>query len=97
LALQVFLQPFDLGAFTGAVDAGESNKYRTQATPSEKHIQRGLFGTRPGLAAERAATVPSAAPAPAMNPKRISQERIWCCLGGAIATPAGFEAALPLT
>ena len=32
-----------------------------------------------------------------MNPNLMSHERICLCFGGAIATPAGFDAALPLT
>src|SRR5215470_17686258 len=38
-----------------------------------------------------------AMPAPAKNPNLIRSERICLCLGGAMATPAGFEAAPPLT
>jgi hypothetical protein len=39
--------------------------------------------------------VPSAAPAAATAPSLISRERVWCCLAGAIAMPAGFAAAPP--
>src|SRR5438270_9769842 len=39
--------------------------------------------------------VPSAAPAPAIAPSLIRNERICRCLAGAIAAPAGFEAAPP--
>src|ERR1051326_3333901 len=39
--------------------------------------------------------VPSAAPAPAMAPSLIRNERICRCLAGAMAAPAGFEAAPP--
>ena len=56
-----------------------------------------LPGTCPGLAAERAATVPRAAPAPTIKPNLINNDRVFRCFGGAIATPAGFEAAPPLT
>ena len=56
-----------------------------------------LPGTCPGLAAERAATVPRAAPAPTIKPNLINNDRVLRCFGGAIATPAGFEAAPPLT
>jgi len=41
--------------------------------------------------------VPMAMPAPARNPNLMSRERICRCFGGAIATPAGLEAAPPLT
>src|SRR5260370_34161092 len=49
----------------------------------------------PGLLRERAYTVPKAATAAAIAPMRISQERIWPCLAGAMAVPAGLEAAPP--
>jgi hypothetical protein len=39
--------------------------------------------------------VPKAAPAAATAPILNSSERVWCCLAGAIATPAGLAAAPP--
>src|SRR5437660_9348930 len=39
--------------------------------------------------------VPNATPAAAIAPILSSSERVWCCLAGAMATPAGFEAAPP--
>src|SRR6476661_5755505 len=39
--------------------------------------------------------VPKAAPAAATAPILSSSERVWCCLAGAIATPAGLAAAPP--
>jgi hypothetical protein len=38
-----------------------------------------------------------ATPAPAKKPNLIKNDRICRCLGGAMATPAGFEAAPPVT
>src|SRR6266481_418666 len=40
-------------------------------------------------------TVPNAAPAATAAPILISKERVWCCLAGAIAAPAGLAAAPP--
>ena len=39
--------------------------------------------------------VPKAAPAAATAPILSISERVWCCLAGAIATPAGLAAAPP--
>ena len=43
----------------------------------------------------RAKIVPNAAPAAATAPILSSSERVWCCLAGAMATPAGLAAAPP--
>jgi len=43
----------------------------------------------------RAYTVPSAAPAASAAPILIMSDRVWCCLAGAMATPAGLAAAPP--
>src|SRR5215468_9536125 len=40
-------------------------------------------------------TVPSAAPAARAAPTLINNDRVWCCLAGAMATPAGLAAAPP--
>src|SRR6478735_11891928 len=40
--------------------------------------------------------VPNAAPAAATAPILNSSERVWCCLAGAIAIPAGLAAAPPV-
>src|SRR6478672_5120419 len=40
--------------------------------------------------------VPKAAPAAATAPSLSMSERVWCCLAGAIATPAGLAAAPPV-
>src|SRR6476646_5714184 len=39
--------------------------------------------------------VPKAAPAAATAPILNSSERVWCCLAGAMAMPAGLAAAPP--
>ena len=59
------------------------------------HRHYWLFGGRLGLAFESAITVPIATPAPKTAPSLISKDRDWCCFAGAIATPAGLEAAVP--
>src|SRR6476646_2768951 len=41
-------------------------------------------------------TVPSAAPAASAAPILIMSDRVWCCLAGAMATPAGLAAAPPV-
>ena len=40
-------------------------------------------------------TVPTAAPAARAAPILIMSDRVWCCLAGAMATPAGLAAAPP--
>src|SRR5262249_11228373 len=42
-----------------------------------------------------AKTVPTAAPAARAAPTLIRSDRVWCCLAGAMATPAGLAAAPP--
>src|SRR5947209_19414164 len=54
-----------------------------------------LVGDDDGVTQVRAYTVPAATPAAAIAPILSSSERVWCCLAGAMATPAGFEAAPP--
>ncbi len=51
---------------------------------------------RLGLALDSATTVPTATPAPAMAPTLIRMERARLCFAGAIAAPAGLEAATPV-
>ena len=101
---EIIAELFDLCRLARAIDSRKRDQYRFQRviprtrSSANTPVQcPGLFGTCPGLAAVRAATVPRAAPAPARNPNLISQERICRCLGGAIATPVGFDPALPLT
>jgi hypothetical protein len=103
LATQVVAQFFNLCAFACAVNSGKCDQYGFQMSFLEKNMSRilsqwpGLFGTCPGLAADSPTTVPIAMPAPAKKPSLIKSERICRCFGGAIATPAGLEAAPPLT
>src|SRR5579864_6768648 len=49
------------------------------------------------VAAVRPTTVPIATPAPIIAPVRSTRVRVRCCLAGAMATPAGCDAAIPLT
>jgi hypothetical protein len=51
---------------------------------------------RLGLALDSATTVPMATAAPTSNPTRIASVRERFCFAGAIAAPAGLEAATPL-
>src|SRR5947209_1174139 len=55
-----------------------------------------LVGDDDGVTQVRAYTVPAATPAAAIAPILIKSERVWCCLAGAMATPAGREAAPPV-
>src|SRR5438874_6414975 len=74
------------------------NFFILEKTGQEISLQwPGLFGTCAGLAADNPTTVPIATPAPARKPSLISKDRICRCFGGAIAAPAGFDAAPPLT
>src|SRR6266481_3817849 len=68
----------------------------TQGRPSTEPAIRGPFYLdEEGVPRLRAYTVPIAPPAAAMAPILISKDRVWCCFAGAIARPAGFEAAPP--
>lgn len=49
------------------------------------------------MAALRPTTVPIAAVAPTIAPTLMTRERARCCFAGAIATPAGSAAVMPLT
>ena len=49
------------------------------------------------MPAVKAITVPTAAPAPTIAPTLRTILRTLCCLAGAIATPAGWAAVIPLT
>jgi hypothetical protein len=51
---------------------------------------------RLGLALESATTVPTATAAPTSRPTLITNDRERFCLAGAMAAPAGLEAAIPL-
>ncbi len=65
------------------------------------HLAHAKTSPRPGgllgVARVKAATVPAAAPAPTIALTRITIVRTRRCLAGAIATPAGWDAATPLT
>src|SRR5689334_20009330 len=67
-----------------------NDRYYLPVTPA-RPVPGGV-GEVPWLSAY---TVPSAAPAATTAPILISRDRVWCCLAGAIATPAGFAAAPP--
>ena len=83
-------QHFNLRAFARTINARETND---DCLSARGHYW--LLGGRLGLALESAITVPIATPAPKTAPSLISKERDWCCFAGAIATPAGLEAAEP--
>src|SRR5437660_8158263 len=48
-----------------------------------------------GLPLDKAYTLPTATPAPAISPSLINRERVRFCLAGAIAAPAGLDAIPP--
>src|ERR1035441_1207991 len=73
----------------------EAFRIMLQQLLSECSLATGWCG-RLGLALARATTVPTATPAPAMMPTLIRMERARLCFAGAIAAPAGLEAATPV-
>src|SRR5690242_5404605 len=94
---------FNLCAFSRSVHPGKADQNRLLTirwTGIDAHRNQGDYFAPGGfgpLAFVSAVTVPRATPAPAMTPILIKIERTCRCLAGAIAAPAGREAALPVT
>src|SRR6476620_1589239 len=75
------------------------NKSPLQKSPLQQYLPVTPARPVPGGVDEvpwlSAKIVPKAAPAAATAPILNSSERVWCCLAGAMAMPAGLAAAPP--
>src|SRR6185437_8716759 len=98
-------EPFNLRAFPGTIDTRKAEDFCLPSLESRAHwcspgsrlgaLIRTHFGWL-GLVCETPATVPRAAPASATTTRLIRKMRTRRCFAGAMAAPAGLEAATPV-